>query len=91
MKNYIEALVEKLIVNEMPEKPRMYLTVDFITKLLLVVGKDMILVVYDRLFKMTHFVIMTEETLAKVLVWLFGDNMWKLYGLPESVISDKRL
>ena len=29
---------------------------DFITKLLLVAGKDAILVVYDRLLKIAHFV-----------------------------------
>jgi len=39
---------------------------------------------------MTHFVAMTEETLAKGLARLFRDNMWKLHGLPESVVSDRR-
>jgi len=61
--------------------------VDFITKLLLVVGKDAILVVCDRLSKMTHFVATTEETLAEGLVQLFRNNVWKLYGLPESIVS----
>jgi len=69
----------------------MHLTVDFITKLLLVAGKDVILVVCDRLSKMTHFVATTEGTLVERLVRLFRDNMWKLYGLPESVISDRGL
>jgi len=44
------------------------LTVDFITKLLLVAGKDIILVVCDRLSKMTHFVATTEEISAEELV-----------------------
>ena len=68
----------------------MYLTVDLITKLPVVVGKDTILVVYDRLFKITHFVATTEETLAEGLARLFRDNIWKLHRLPESVISDRR-
>jgi len=51
------------------------LIVDFITKLLLVAGKDTILVVYDMLSKITHFVTITEETLVKELVWLFRDNI----------------
>ena len=63
--------------------------VDFITKLPLVAGKDVILVVCDRLSKMTHFVATTEETLAKELVWLFRDNIWKLHGLPESIVLDR--
>ena len=58
-------------------------------KLLLVAGKDVILVVCDRLSKMVHFVITTEETIAEGLGRLFRDNMWKLHGLPESMVSDR--
>jgi len=65
------------------------LTVDFITKLPVVAGKDAILVVYDRLSKMTHFVATTEGTSAEGLARLFRDNVWKLHGLPESVVSDR--
>ena len=57
--------------------------------MLVVAGKDAVLVVYNRLSKMTHFVATTEETLAEGLVRLFQDNVWKLYGLPESVVSDR--
>jgi len=63
--------------------------VDFITKLLLVAGKDAILVVYNWLSKMAHFIATTEETSAESLTRLFRDNVWKLYGLPESIISDR--
>ena len=38
---------------------------------------------------MSHFVAMTEKTTAEGLARLFRDNIWKLYGLPESVISDR--
>jgi len=65
--------------------------VDFITKLPLVAGKDAILVVCDKLSKITYFVAITEGTLAEGLARLFRDNVWKLHGLPESVISDRRL
>ena len=65
--------------------------VDFITKLPLVVGKDIILVVYDRLSKITHFVATTEGTSVKRLVRLFRDNIWKLYRLPENIVLDKGL
>jgi len=49
--------------------------VDFITKLLLVAGKDAILVVCDRLAKMIHFVAIIKEILAKELVRLFRNNI----------------
>jgi len=65
------------------------LTVDFITKLLLVVEKNKILVICDRFLKMAHFVATTERTMANGLARLFRDNVWKLHGLLESIISDR--
>jgi len=62
--------------------------VDFITKLLVVAGKDAILVVCNRLSKMVHFVATTERTSAEGLARLFRDNIWKLHRLPESIVSD---
>jgi len=64
--------------------------IDFITKLLVVAGKDAILVVCDRLFKMTYFVAATEKMSAEELERLFQDNVWKLYGLLESIVLDRR-
>jgi len=89
MKNRMEKLAGKLKLGEVPEKPWMHLTVDFITKLPVVAEKDAILVVCNRLSKMTHFMATTEETSAEELVRLFRDNMWRLHGLPESVMPDR--
>jgi len=89
MKNRTEEPASKLKLSEVLEKPWMHLMVDFITKLPVVVGKDAILVVCDRLFKITHFVATTEETSVEGLARLFRDNMWKLHGLPESVILNR--
>ena len=61
----------KLKLSEVLQKTWTHLMVDFITKLLVVAGKDVILVVYDRLSKMTHFVATTEGTSAKGLARLF--------------------
>jgi len=74
-KNCTEVLAEKLIVTEVPKKLWMYLIVNFITKLSLVARKDLILVVYNQLSKMAHFVVTTKDTLAEGLVQLFKDNM----------------
>ena len=54
-------------------------------------GHNSILVVCDRFLKMSHFVETIEKMMAEELVRLFRDNIWKLHGLPESVISDRRL
>jgi len=68
MKNRIEILTENLIMNKISEKLLTHLTVDLITKLPLVVKKDVILVVCDRLSKIAHFVATTEEILVEGLV-----------------------
>jgi len=65
--------------------------VDFITKLPVSKDHDSILVVCDRFLKMSHFVAMTEKMMAEGLVRMFRDNVWKLHGLPERVISDRGL
>ena len=91
MKNRMEELAGKLKLSEVPEKSWMHLTVDFIMKLPVVAEKDVILVVCNKLSKMTHFVAITEGTLAKGLARLFQDNVWKLHGLPESIVSDRGL
>jgi len=54
-----------------------------------VAGKDVILVVCDRLSKITHFVTTTKKISAEELARLFKDNVWKLHRLPESIVSDK--
>jgi len=38
---------------------------------------------------MAHFIAITEKTSAKGLAKLFQDHVWKLYRLPESIISDR--
>ena len=91
IKNQIETLIEKLMTNEVPERLQTYLIVDIIIMLLLVVEKDMILVVYDRLSKIAHFIAITEGALVEWLAQLFRDNMQKSHRLLKSVISDKRL
>ena len=89
MKNMTEELVGKLKLSEVPQKTWTHLTVDFIMKLLIVVGKNAILVVCNRLSKITHFVAMTEGTSAEGLARLLWNNVWKLHGLPESVVLDR--
>ena len=66
-----------------------HILVDFSTKLLIVVRKNAILVVCDRLSKMTHFVMTTEGTMAEELARLFRDNVWRLHRLLESMVSDR--
>ena len=91
MKNRTEVLAGKLKLSEVLEKPWTHLMVNFITKLLVIAGKDAIMMVYDRFSKMTYFVATTERMSAEGLVRLFRDNVWKLHRLLESIVSDRGL
>ena len=89
IKNRTEKLAGKLKLSKVLEKSWTYLIVDFIMKLTGVVEKDAILVICNRLSKMTHFVATIERMSVERLARLFRDNIWKLHRLPESVVSDR--
>ena len=91
MKNRAEMPAGILRPNQILERPWQHILVDFITKLPMSKGHDLILVVYDRFSKMSHFVVTTEKTTVEGLARLFRNNVWKLHGLPESVILDRGL
>ena len=81
--------VRNLVENKVSKKSQIYLIVDFITKLLLIVEKNAILVTYDKLLKIIYFVATTKEILAEKLARLSGDNIQKIHELQESIISNK--
>jgi len=88
-KNRTEQPAGKLMPNSIPEKPWTHISADFIMKLPLAQEYDSTLVVVDRLTKIVHFISTTEKTSAEGLARLFRDNVWKLHGLPESIILDR--
>jgi len=88
-KNRMQPPAGKLMPNSIPEKVWLHISADFITKLPLAQGYDAILVIVDRFTKMGHFIPTTEKTSAEGLAHLFRDNIWKLHGLPDSIISDR--
>jgi len=71
----MEEMVGKLKLSKVLEKPWIHIIVDFIMKLLIVAGKNAILVVCDRLSKIIHFVATIEGTSTEGLARLFRDNV----------------
>lgn len=69
------------------------ITMDFVTGLPDSDGKNSILVVVDRLTKMRHFIACATDseggTSAAATARMLVDNVWKLHGLPESIVSDR--
>nr|GEW26158.1 reverse transcriptase [Tanacetum cinerariifolium] len=64
------------------------ITMDFIEKLPMSHGKSVILVVVDRLSKYDHFMALSHPFSASQVAQVFLDNVYKLNGLLESIISD---
>jgi len=58
-------------------------------KLPLAQGYDSILVVVDRFTKMVYFIPIIKKTSIEGLAQLFRNNIWKLHGLPDSIISNR--
>ena len=75
--------------NAAPEWLWTHILVDFVVKLPEAQGYDAILVVCDQMSKMVHIILTTEAMSAQGLAALYRDNVWKLHGLPESIISDQ--
>ena len=74
IKNRTEVPTEKMMANTNKVLKRLWI-VDFITKLLLVVEKNTILVVCNRLSKIVYFITIAKRMLAERLVQLFRDKI----------------
>ncbi|GKB40240.1 putative mitochondrial protein [Tanacetum coccineum] len=72
-----------------PERIWAEVTMDFIEKLLTSNGKSVIMVVADRLTKYAHFMALSHPFSASQVAQTFPDNVYKLHGLPESIVSDR--
>ena len=51
-------------------------------------GKYIILVVIDKLRKYAHFLSLSNPYIAASIVQLFLDNIYKLHGLPNNIVSN---
>nr|GEV00451.1 hypothetical protein [Tanacetum cinerariifolium] len=71
-----------------PEKIWSSIFMDFIEKLPSSHGKTVILVVVDRLSKYAHFIAMQHPFTASTVAQVFLDNVYRLHGMPESIVSD---
>ena len=62
---------------------------DYIDGLPLSCGKSVILVVVDRLSKAAHFVALAHPYSASSVAQVYLDNVFKLHGFPQSIVSDR--
>lgn len=72
-----------------PDGPWTDVSMDFVTDLPESGGYNAILMVVDRLTKMRHLVPTTKEVDARETAKLYLEHVWKLHGLPETIVSDR--
>jgi len=78
-----------LVPLEIPSRNWESISMDFITDLPLSHGFDTLLVVVDRLSKQAHFVPTVKTLDAAGLAQLYIASIFKLHGLPSSIVSDR--
>ena len=73
-----------------PTTPWTSISVDFITDLPETnKGYNSIMVVVDRLTKMTHFVPTTKDVTTEGVAHLFKREIFRLHGVPDDIVSDR--
>ncbi|KAL2504192.1 RNA-directed DNA polymerase [Abeliophyllum distichum] len=72
-----------------PQQSWSHISLDFIEGLPKSEGKDVIMVVVDRFTKYGHFITLAHPFTAKKVAQLFLDNISRLHGLPQSMVSDR--
>ena len=73
----------------LPERPWQQITTDLVTDLPESEGNTAVAVFLDRLTKMVHFFPCTKEITAIEYAHLFVNQVFRLHGMPEVIISDR--
>ena len=73
----------------LPERAWQQITTDLVTDLPESEGNTAVAVFVDRLTKMVHFFPCTKEITAAEYAHLFVNQVFRLHGMPEVIISDR--
>ncbi|GKE51669.1 ty3-gypsy retrotransposon protein [Tanacetum coccineum] len=72
-----------------PSQPWHDISMDFITQLPPFKGKVCIWVIVDRLSKYAHFLPLSPNYTAITLASIFMHEIYRLHGLPKTIVSDR--
>ena len=72
-----------------PEQKWESISMDFISGLPKVQGRDCLYVVVDRLTKFAHFFSISSDYSAAQVAELFFREVFRLHGLPKTIVSDR--
>lgn len=84
----IKGLLHRLPI---PSRPWSNIALDFVTGLPLSSGNTVILTVVDCFSKAIHFIALSKLPSAKETARVVIDHVFQIHGLPEDVVSDRRL
>ncbi|KAJ0599534.1 putative nucleotidyltransferase, Ribonuclease H [Helianthus annuus] len=65
------------------------ISMDFISGLPKIQGKDTIMVVVDRFTKYGHFILLSHPYTAAKVANVFLDTVFKIHGNPDTIVSDR--
>ena len=72
-----------------PSSAWQIISMDFIEGLPKSQGKSCVMVVVDKFTKYSHFLALSHPFTAAGIAKVFFDNIYKLHGLPDSIVSDR--
>ncbi|KAM2504337.1 hypothetical protein PS1_038271 [Malus domestica] len=90
-KNKYETLAPAGLLNPLPIPQRIWsdVAMDLIIGLPLCKGKSDIFVIVDRFSKAAHFLPLSHPYTAHSVAQVFIDQVFKLHGMPTSIVSDR--
>lgn len=90
-KNKYETLASAGLLNPLhiPQRVWFNISMDFITALPHCKGKSVIFAIIDRFSKAAHFLSLSHLYTTHSVAQLFTDQLFKLRGMPTSIVSDK--
>jgi hypothetical protein len=74
---------------DIPGTPWSSISLDFIEALPKSNGKEVILVVVDRLMKYAHFIALSHPYSVEQIIQVIMDNILRLHGCPLEIVSDR--
>lgn len=83
-----EGLLQPLPI---PDRVWSHIIMDFIEGLLISHGYSILYMVVDQLSKYAHFILLSHAYIASKVAMAFMHSVFKLHGLPDSIISDRDL
>jgi hypothetical protein len=78
-----------LVPLPIPDMAWQHISMDFVESLRKSNGKEVILVVVDRLTKYAHLIPLANPYTVNTVVHAFIDNVFKLHGMPKSIVTDR--